>query len=83
MKALCKKTKVLGALSRFHQDEQGAESIENICALLIAALVLYGVYEIWESKQLGDSNQGGLFATITSVLGKIVDVVVNGCGLGV
>lgn len=61
--------KVVGAIHRFDRDEAGMEALQSVTIFALAAMVLAGVYWIWNSADVGDGATGataGLRGTIVA-----------------
>jgi Flp pilus assembly pilin Flp len=59
----------LQVVKRFHQDERGMESLESVMLFAVAALVMTGVYWIWDQAQIngGTGLKGGVTKAVNSV----------------
>lgn len=78
---VCSKSEVgfVGFLRRFHEDEVGADSVEQVMIIAVMAMVMMAVMTLMKGKSGEGAAKGG-------VLGKVGDLVSNllgGSGTGI
>ncbi len=64
-------------LGKFNRDEQGMEALQTVAILGIAAIILGGVYFIWNEATI-NNEAGGILTQITTKLGAIFQVSLFG-----
>jgi Flp pilus assembly pilin Flp len=67
------------ALRHFHNDEGGAEAIESVVVLALAAVVVVGIYFLWNSAEVGGES-GGISGGIAKVIGALFENAIGVIG---
>lgn len=69
MTSLEKTSKWQTAVNRFHKDERGMQSIETVVILAMAAVVVVGIFWLWNTADVGGS-EGGIKGAVATLLEK-------------
>lgn len=62
MNSLFNKLHLPETVRRFHHDEQGMAPVESIMTLGVCAVIMYGIFKLWDDK--GKTGVGKLIETI-------------------
>jgi len=69
MGSLKVKSQLGSALRKFHDDEGGMEAIEAVVTLAIAAVILCGIFYLWNKADV--NGEDGLLGATTNFLGEL------------
>ena len=72
--------KLRGIVARFHNDERGSNSLEQIVIFALGVMVLAGVWYVWKEAPVGGTagTGGGVSGWIDKSLGKLAGFVFGG-----
>jgi hypothetical protein len=69
MKTLLNRSSLLTTLRVFHKDEGGMEAVQAVITTAVGAMVMAGVYYLWQSAKVGGSTgiKGALINTLATL----------------
>lgn len=72
MSNLLSTQRIKAGIKRLHKDERGMQSIETVVILAIAAVVVVGIFWLWDKAELG-GEEGGVKGAIATLLQATFD----------
>ena len=66
------------SIKRFHSDERGMQSIETVVILAIAAVVVVGIFWLWDQADVGGNT--GIKGAVANLVGEVFDKALSSIG---
>lgn len=58
-------------ITRFHKDDRGSNSLEQVVIFALGILVLGGSWYVWNSLQFGTSKEKGIWGWLKETVGNV------------